>query len=45
MELLNTRQEVYDNLIQPSPLFLKQVVDITETKTYILVRDLRRLKM
>ena len=44
MELIKTREAIFDYLIEPSPLFLKQVVDIVETKTYILVRDLRKVK-
>ncbi|RDC58823.1 hypothetical protein [Adhaeribacter pallidiroseus] len=44
MEKLKTKQAIYEYLIAPSPLFLKQVVDIAETKTYILVMDSREMK-
>lgn len=41
---MKTKEEILNYLIEPSHLFLKQVVDIAETKTYILVRDLRNFK-
>ena len=44
MERIRTKEEVYHYLIEPSHLFLKQVVDIAETKNYILVMDIRKLK-
>ena len=45
MEMMNrTKQAVYEYLIEPSPLFLKQVVDVAETKAYILVMDSREMK-
>ncbi|QMU26586.1 hypothetical protein [Adhaeribacter radiodurans] len=44
MELVKTKQAIYDYLIAPSPLFLKQVVDIAETKEYLLVMDSREMK-
>lgn len=44
MELGRTKQAIYEYLITPSPLFLKQVVEIAETKAYILVRDTRVMK-
>ena len=42
--MLRTKEHIYDYLIQPSHLFLKQVVKIVETKRYILVLDLRKTK-
>lgn len=44
MEIIKTKQAIYEYLIEPSPLFLKQVVDIAETKAYILVMDSREIK-
>ncbi len=44
MEIVRTKQALYDYLIEPSPLFLKQVVDIAETKAYLLVMDSREMK-
>lgn len=44
MEIMKTKQAVYEYLIEPSPLFLKQVVDIAETKAYILLMDSREMK-
>jgi hypothetical protein len=43
-EFVKTREAIYNYLTEPSPLFLKQVVDIAETKAYFLVRDLRKVK-
>ena len=42
MEIVRTREEIYHYLIQPSHLFLKQVIVIAETKNYILVMDVRK---
>ncbi len=42
--MLRTKEHIYNYLIQPSHLFLKQVVDIAETNTYILVMDTRKSK-
>ena len=42
--MARTKQAIYEYLIEPSPLFLKQVVEIAETKDYILVRDTREMK-
>lgn len=44
MEIVRTKKEIYEYLIALSHLFLKQVVDITETKNYILVMDTRKIK-
>lgn len=44
MDRVKTKQEIYEYLIAPSPLFLKQVVEIIETKSYILVQDTRQMK-
>jgi len=44
MEIVRTREEIYHYLIQPSHLFLKQVIDIAETKNYILIMDVRKTK-
>jgi hypothetical protein len=41
---MRTREQVYQYLIQPSPLFLKQVIEVAETKEYIVVQDLRKTK-
>ncbi len=41
---MRTGAQVYNYLIQPSPLFLKQVVKVVETKAYIVVQDLRKVK-
>jgi hypothetical protein len=43
MEMVKTKEAVYDYLIEPSHLFLKQVVEVAETKSYILVMDIRIL--
>ncbi len=42
--MLRTKENIYSYLIQPSHLFLKQVVKIVETNRYILVLDLRDTK-
>jgi hypothetical protein len=42
--MLRTKEYIYNYLIQPSHLFLKQVVKIVETKHYIMVLDLRKTK-
>ncbi|GEO03628.1 hypothetical protein AAE02nite_12920 [Adhaeribacter aerolatus] len=42
--MLRTKEHIYSYLIQPSHLFLKQVVKIVETNRYILVLDLRNTK-
>ena len=42
--MLRTKEHIYNYLIQPSHLFLKQVVKIVETNRYILVLDLRDTK-
>jgi predicted nucleic acid-binding protein len=44
MVMVKTKQAIFDYLIEPSPLFFKQVLDIAETKAYILVRDFRNIK-
>lgn len=41
---MRTKEHIYSYLIQPSHLFLKQVVKIVETKKFILVLDLRKAK-
>ena len=41
---MRTREHVYNYLIQPSPLFLKQIIEVDEMKHYIVVRDLRKTK-
>ena len=41
---MRTKEQVFQYLIQPSPLFLKQVVQVAETKDYIVVQDLRNTK-
>jgi hypothetical protein len=41
---MRTKEQVYQYLIQPSPLFLKQVIRVAETKAYIVVQDLRKTK-
>ena len=41
---MKTKEQVYNYLIQPSHLFLKQVVKVVETKAYIVVLDLRESK-
>jgi len=41
---MRTKEHIYNYLIQPSHLFLKQVVKIVETKRFILVLDLRNTK-
>ena len=42
--MVTTKQAIYEYLIAPSPLFLKQVVEISEIKGYILVHDTREIK-
>ncbi|QNF32239.1 hypothetical protein HUW51_05650 [Adhaeribacter swui] len=42
--MVRSKQTIYEYLIEPSPLFLKQVVEIAETKEYILVQDTREIK-
>jgi hypothetical protein len=42
--MVKTKDAILNYLIEPSPLFLKQVVDVVETKAYFLVRDLRKVK-
>lgn len=42
--MLRNKEHIYNFLIQPSHLFLKQVVKIIETNRYILVLDLRKTK-
>jgi predicted nucleic acid-binding protein len=42
--MMRTREHVYDYLIQPSHLFLKQVIKVVETNAYIVVLDLRKTK-
>jgi len=42
--MLRNKDHIYNYLIQPSHLFLKQVVKIVETNSYILVLDLRDTK-
>ena len=42
--MLRTKDHIYNYLIQPSHLFLKQVVRIVETKRYIMVLDMRKTK-
>ena len=44
MEFVRSKEAIYNYLIEPSHLFLKQVVNITETKGYILVMDSRKSK-
>ncbi|MDB5262589.1 MAG: hypothetical protein JWQ14_1870 [Adhaeribacter sp.] len=41
---MKTKEHVYNYLIQPSHLFLKQVIKVVETKSYIVVLDLRKTK-
>ena len=41
---MKTKEHVYEYLIQPSHLFLKQVIKVIETKAYIVVLDLRKTK-
>ena len=41
---MRTKEQVYHYLIHPSPLFLKQVIEVAETKDYIVVLDLRKTK-
>lgn len=41
---MHTGEQVYNYLIQPSPLFIKQVLKVEETKAYIIVQDLRKKK-
>ncbi len=41
---MRTKEHIYNYLIQPSHLFLKQVVKIVETKRFILILDLRETK-
>lgn len=41
---MRTKEHIYNYLIQPSHLFLKQVVKIVETNRFILVLDLRNTK-
>ena len=44
MEIVRTKKEIYYYLIEPSHLFLKQVVDVAESENYILVMDIRKVK-
>ena len=41
---MRTKEQVYNYLIQPSHLFLKQVIKVMETKAFIVVLDLRKSK-
>ncbi len=41
---MRTKEQVFNYLIQPSPLFLKQVVKVEETKSFIVVQDIRKIK-
>lgn len=41
---MRTKEQVYHYLIHPSPLFLKQVIQVEETRNYIVVLDLRKTK-
>jgi hypothetical protein len=41
---MRTKEQVYEYLIQPSHLFLKQVIKVVDTKAYIVVMDLRKTK-
>lgn len=41
---MRTKEQVYNYLIQPSPLFLKQVIKVEETSAYIVVQDIRKIK-
>jgi hypothetical protein len=41
---MRTKEQVYRYLIEPSHLFLKQVIQVEETKDYIVVQDLRKTK-
>lgn len=41
---MRTKEQVYNYLIQPSHLFLKQVIKVVETQAYIVVMDLRKSK-
>ena len=41
---MRTKEQVYHYLIHPSPLFLKQVIQVVETRNYIVVLDLRKTK-
>ena len=41
---MRTKEQVYRYLIQPSHLFLKQVIQVEETKDYMVVQDLRKTK-
>lgn len=41
---MRTKEQVYLYLIQPSHLFLKQIIQVQETKDYIVVQDFRKAK-
>lgn len=41
---MRTREQVFNYLIQPSPLFLKQVIKVEETRNHIVVQDLLKIK-
>ncbi|MGV3587906.1 MAG: hypothetical protein ACO1OF_12945 [Adhaeribacter sp.] len=41
---MKTKEQVYNYLIQPSHLFLKQVIKVVETRAFIVVMDLRESK-
>jgi hypothetical protein len=41
---MRTKEQVYRYLMQPSHLFLKQIIQVEETKDYIVVQDLRKAK-
>lgn len=42
--IMRTKEHILEYLTQPSHLFLKQVVNIIETNTHILIMDLRKTK-
>ena len=44
MDIVRSKEAIFNYLIEPSHLFLKQVVNIAETNAYILVMDLRKSK-
>ena len=41
MDIVRSKEAIFNYLIEPSHLFLKQVVNIAETSSYILVMDTR----
>ncbi len=41
---MKSKKHLFEYLIQPSHLFLKQVIRIVETKSHIMVMDMRKSK-